>query len=535
MTIDTAGGEPGGHVDRLAAVSDPRLVSLDVESVLEDTLEGVREEMSVDTVAVLLLDPSGQFLVATASRGVEQEVRQGVRIPVGRGFAGRIAAEQRALAIEDLDHATVLNPLLRSRGIRSLLGVPLLAAGSLVGVMHVGTLSKRRFGEDDAAHLQVIADRIALAVQTRASREERAAAAALQRSLWPAALPSVPGLELAARYVPGGHGQMGGDWYDVLVMPSGTIWIVIGDVVGRGMPAAMAMGRLRGAVRAYALELTDPAELLRRLDRHVRHFDPDVMATVLCGALDPSCSQLRLSSAGHLPPIVSQGADLPSALCELPIDPPLGVDASRPRRSCTVEVTPGAGFCFYTDGLVERRGVPLDDGLERLRQTVTAGSAESVCAAIMSAMIGDTTAEDDVAILLMRRLGPAELGPLDMRMPAVPASLHPLRAALRRWLTEAGVGWEDVTDILLATGEAVANAVEHAYGPRGGTVHLHVAREGGEVVATIVDAGQWRSPRGKHRGRGLALLDGAADAVHIERSHSGTRVVLRKTVRGWAR
>ena len=190
--------------------------------------------------------------------------------------------------LDRVDHTTVLNPILRDKGIRSLLGVPLLVGGAVLGVLHVGTLTPRTFSAEDTGLLQLVADRVALAVNARTSQVERAAARALQRSLLPTALPDVSGFEFAARYVPGGPGQVGGDWYDVFTLPSGALCIVAGDVVGRGLPAAVEMGRLRHALRAYTLDTADPAELLHRLDRQVRQFEPDVMATILCAVVDPT-------------------------------------------------------------------------------------------------------------------------------------------------------------------------------------------------------------------------------------------------------
>jgi hypothetical protein len=143
--------------------------------------------------------------------------------------------EKQVVFIEQVDHSNVLNPILRERGIRSLLGVPLLVGGNVLGVLHVGRLSPRRFGSQDRDLLQLLADRIALAVGARTSQAERAAATALQRSLLPAELPGIPGFELVARYVPGENGGVGGDWYDVFSLPSGSLCIVVGDVVGRGL------------------------------------------------------------------------------------------------------------------------------------------------------------------------------------------------------------------------------------------------------------------------------------------------------------
>ena len=515
---------------RLEVVTDARLAQLDVDELLDELLERIRELLEVDTAAVLLLNPSAQHLVATAARGLEEEVRQGVRIPLGKGFAGRIAAERQSVFLDKVDHTNVLNPILRDKGIRSLLGVPLLFSGAVLGVLHVGTLHPRAFTADDTALLQLVADRIAPAVHARTTQVERAAAAALQRSLLPTALPDVPGLEFAARYVPGDQGKVGGDWYDVFTLPSGEVCVVLGDVVGRGLPAAVEMGRLRHTLRAYTLETADPADILDRLDRQVRHFEPDVMATVLCAVVDPSGEQMRVSTAGHPPPVISAGADLPAAVLELPADLPIGVAAAR-RHASTVALPPGTAVCLYTDGLVERRGRSLTVGLERLSKAMFAGPADSVCAGIMSALVGADPPSDDIALLVLRRqpLSDGDGDTLELELPAVPGALKPLRIAMRRWLDQIGAGRQATADVLTAVGEACSNAVEHAYGPLGGTVTVRLSYQPPDAIAEVADNGRWRTAGGGLRGRGLTLMRALADEVTIDRTDTGTTVRIRRT------
>src|SRR5262249_3896564 len=161
---------------------------------------------------------------------------------IGRGFAGRVAAEKRPVIIERVDDTNVLYSVLREYKICSLLGVPLFSGGTVIGVLHVGSLGPRRVSDDDVRSLQMAADPVAFATQTQRAEVERVAAAVLQRSLLPARLPVIPGLELAAHYVPAEDGGgVGGDWYDVFTLPSGWLCIVIGDVVGRGLGAADVM------------------------------------------------------------------------------------------------------------------------------------------------------------------------------------------------------------------------------------------------------------------------------------------------------
>jgi putative methionine-R-sulfoxide reductase with GAF domain len=260
-------------------ITDAALSRLNDHDLLDELLDRTREALEADTAAVLLLDsPSGQ-LIAAAAAGLEEEVRQGVRIPVGRGFAGKIAAERRPVILDDVDHSDVLNPILRNKGIRSMMGVPMVAGGRVIGVLHVGSLTPRDFTGEDVELLQLAADRAAVAVQSIMTQADRVAAEALQRSLVPSALPVVPGVEMAARYIPGG-GSVGGDWYDVFTLSTGELCVVTGDVAGSGLPAAVIMGRMRSALRAYALESRDPAEVLARLDRKMQHFEPEALATV---------------------------------------------------------------------------------------------------------------------------------------------------------------------------------------------------------------------------------------------------------------
>lgn len=373
---------------RIESVTDAALAHLDVEDLLGELLDRVRELLRVDTAAVLLLDPAGQQPVVTAARGIEASVRQGVRVQVGKGFfAGRIAADKQPVIIEQVDDTNVLNPILRERGIQSLLGVPLLVSGTVIGVLHVGTVTVRRFTDDVVKLLQIVADRVAFATASRRNEVERTAATVMQRSLLPAQLPVVPGLELAARYAPAETGGVGGDWYDVFSLPSNWLCLVIGDVVGRGLDAADTMGRLRSALRAYTLLGGDPAEVLDRFDQQVQHFDPETMATVLLAMFEPSLERVHLSSAGHPPPVLALPGQ-PAALLEMPSDHPVGVPSGLRRRAMTMTLPPGALLCFYTDGLVERRGTSLDAGLQRLSASVRAGPLDFVCARVMAELVG---------------------------------------------------------------------------------------------------------------------------------------------------
>jgi sigma-B regulation protein RsbU (phosphoserine phosphatase) len=387
---------------RIEAVTDATLSRLDVADLFDELLDGVRNLLGVDTAAILLLDARTRQLVATAARGLEEEVRRRFRVSIGQGFAGRIALTRQPVIIEHVTPDNVVNPVLLQTGVRSLLGVPVVAQGEFVGVLHVGTLTTRLFTAEDVRLLELVADRVALANQARASARDQAAALALQLSLIPTRLPEVPGLEMAARYVPGHASGVGGDWYDVFALPSGWLGVVMGDVSGHGLQSAVVMGRVRSALRAYALVCDDPAEVLTLLDRKVLHFEAGSMTTGLYAMISPDGTTIRASLAGHPRPILV-APNQPKTMLPAHIDPPLGTALRQRRRSITVDFPPGAVLVSYTDGLIERRGEILDTGLARLIAAVPLAPVETVCTTIMTNLDTEHPA-DDIALLAIRRV-----------------------------------------------------------------------------------------------------------------------------------
>ncbi|SFW87423.1 PP2C family protein-serine/threonine phosphatase [Amycolatopsis australiensis] len=387
--LETIIGEPAAH--------------LGLAELLAETLQRLRDVLEVDTATVLRYQASGGQLVAFAAAGIEEEVHQGVRVPVGSGFAGRVALERAPVIIDHVDDSTVVNSLLWERGLHSMLGVPMLAGTELVGVLHVGSVPPREFTDDEVVTMQLLADRLAMTIQVEALEENRSATMALQRSLLPSKLPDVPGLAFGARYVPGAETGLGGDWYDLFLLPGDRLGVVMGDVSGHGLDAAVIMGRLRSALRAYALDCESPAEVLAKLDRKANHFEHGAMATVAYGIIEPARETMALSLAGHLPPVQATAGE-PGRLVAVPPDPPIGLTIGQPRRRTTVvDLPPGSVLAFYTDGLVERRDRPVDTGMRQLAAALRAGEPDWVCAQVMSAMIGNRAAQDDVALLAIQR------------------------------------------------------------------------------------------------------------------------------------
>jgi serine phosphatase RsbU (regulator of sigma subunit)/anti-sigma regulatory factor (Ser/Thr protein kinase) len=516
------------RLEALQSITDAALAYLPEEELLRELLDRVTRALGTDTAAILMLEPSGDFLRARAAKGIEEEVEQGVTIPMGRGFAGRVAAERRAIEIPDVDRADIYNPILREKGIRSLLGVPLLVEGRVIGVLHVGTLTPREFTAEDLQLLQLAADRAAPAIENARLFEQRRVAEALQRTLLPPELPRIAGLELASRYLPAEGSGLGGDWYDVFELPESRIAIVVGDVVGHGVAAAAVMAQLRTALRAYAAEGHEPADVVQAVDRLMWQLGPTAMTTLLYLLLDPVEETLEVVNAGHLPPLLID-ADGGTRYLEAAGALPLGTSQTETYRSQTISFAAGAGIVLYTDGLVERRNEPIDMGLERLRAVSTATrDVEQLCADAIERLV-PTSPADDVA-LVVARMPPLE-DDLRTRWPASTEALVSIRRLLRRWLAIHGAGEEELYDIVVACQEACANAVEHAYGP--GHAHFEVDAEHRQAQIRVIvrDAGRWRPPRGTHRGRGLPLMRALMDTVDVEHTSEGTVVVLERTLR----
>jgi sigma-B regulation protein RsbU (phosphoserine phosphatase) len=395
---------------KLQRVTDAALAHLTVDDLLDELLIRVREALSADTAAILLLDKRRGELVARAAKGLEEEVEQGVRIPLGRGFAGTVAASGKAVSIYDVDHSMVLNPILRQKGVRSLLGVPLLVQGDTLGVLHVGTLAHRHFTSEDEALLQLVADRVALAINAGLYERERAIAGTLQRSFLPERLPALPGFSLAARYLASPGGNVGGDWYDAFLLPEGPLAVAIGDVIGRGLGAASVMGRLRNALRAYALEPSSPGEVLQRMNRLLQHLDPEQMATVLYGTIDPADLTFRFASAGHMEPIIRE-PDGSVRLTKMEGGPPIGATSGWSFTDNVERLEPGTSVVLYTDGLVERRDASLDDGFLWLSELCRAElTPEERCDAIVDQLTEDGHLDDDVAFLVIQAAPPSTNG-----------------------------------------------------------------------------------------------------------------------------
>ncbi|WP_433616184.1 SpoIIE family protein phosphatase [Dactylosporangium sp. CA-139114] len=433
--------------------------------------------------------------------------------------AGRTGAAPVAAPLITIDGARALVLPLRARN--TMLGTLLLAGGEVAGAGHVGP-----------EFLADLADRAGLSLDNaRLAERDREVAHTLQRSMLSGDWPADPRYHVVTAYRPAVHTlEVGGDWYDVFATSAESVGIVVGDVVGRGLHAASAMGQLRSAVRALATAHDGPAEVLRHMDDFVSHFAAGQMTTLAYAELALDSGVLRYACAGHPPPLLVEPGGASSFLWGARSGP-LGATAARRARSEAMLTVPrGSRLVLYTDGLVERRGERFHHGLDRL----AAAAAEhwqtplgSLATELSDAMLPGGGGHDDMCLLA---LDYADAPPFRVEVPARMQALAGFRAALDAWLGEQGVGEYDRFGVVLATAEAVANAIEHGYGHDDArTVGVLAQVDGDAVSLRVSDTGQWRPPRtALRRGRGLALIGRLMDELVIDRGTGGTTVLMRR-------
>ena len=356
------------------------------------------------------------------------------------------------------------------------------------------------------------------------ARREHEIAEMLQRNLLPELLPRIPGMALAARYVPASPDvEVGGDWYEVIALPDGCVGLAIGDVAGHGLGAAATMGQLRMALRAYALRDRSPATVMAGIHQLVAQVAAREMVTLTYFVLDPESRRLTFSNAGH-PPAVVVGPDGPRFL-EGALSPPLGVTMDPTFTEATHDLRAGETLLLYTDGLVERRGASIQDGLDRLGQTAAShaeADVDTLCDLLLASLLDPAHRTDDVALMALRPLRVG--GPLLVSVPAQAPMLAQVRAALRRWLRDCGITGADEDEITLCCGEACTNVVQHAYRSEPAQLELTARLVGDEVHLLVRDDGTWRRPADRGGGWGLMMIEELMDDVEVVRGTSGTEV-----------
>lgn len=397
-------------------------------------------------------------------------------------------------------------------------------------VIWVELPEERMFTGQEQTLLTVLAGRVGQGLQrVHQHDQQRDTALALQHAiLGPADLPG----GFAVRYQPASSPlEVGGDWYDVVDLDDGRVALIVGDCVGHGLPAAAIMGQLRSACRALLLDQHGPAAALAGLDRFAARLPGAESTTAFCAVLNPDTGELVYSSAGHPPPVLVD-ADGAVTLLDAANAVPLGVQAELLRSEAAVTIPARATLLVYTDGLVERRGTSPDRGIARAAGLVQRGhdsDLDELAGRITSRLAPRAGYQDDVAVLLYRQ--PA---PLQVELPAEVSQLATARAALRRWLSRAGLNHNQTQDVVIAVGEAVTNAVEHGHRDvSGGTVRLQATASADRLQVTVSDTGSWKPPQPAadgQRGRGIPLMRACMDQVVISPGAGGTVVELQSKI-----
>ncbi|MEU7378933.1 MULTISPECIES: SpoIIE family protein phosphatase [unclassified Streptomyces] len=434
--------------------------------------------------------------------------------------------------------------------VQTTLAVPMVAHDTVVGLAQFArTKGSEPFGQRDRELAVELAARAAVCIDNaRLYRREHERALILQRSLLPPGDPEASGLDIACRYLPGSAAtgrpsEVGGDWFDVIELPGHRTALVVGDVMGRGLRAAVAMGELRTAVRTLALLDLEPAEVLAQLDEIARGLgapggvqqatraarrprEADLsevyLATCIYAVYDAVTRRCTFANAGHLPPVLVEPGES-ALMLDVPPGMPLGV-GGEPFEEVEVELPEGALLALYTDGLVESRDHPLDEGLQAFVGALTDPSRplEDVCDHILNTL-GSHHGEDDIALLMARVQGlPAEsVG--DWALPREPRSVGRAREYARAQLT----AWDlepliDTTELLVS--ELVTNALRYGEGE----IRLRLLLDR-TLVCEVWDSGLVQPRRRRARdtdegGRGLQLVGLLSAAWGSRRTPRGKTV-----------
>jgi serine phosphatase RsbU (regulator of sigma subunit)/anti-sigma regulatory factor (Ser/Thr protein kinase) len=427
---------------------------------------------------------------------------------------------------EEIARGMRRRPVARLLSGTSMLLLPLIARGTTLGFLACTRYrGYRRFDAYDTEIGMEFANRAAIFIDNaRRYSRERATALTLQRSLLPTGLSAPSSVEVRHRYLPGSKMiEVGGDWYESIALPGGRVALVVGDVAGHGVRAAVTMGRLRTAIRTLARLELPPAETLQQLDDLMHELgqrEPH-FATCVYAVFDAVSGKCEVASAGHLPPLLVS-PDGKTEFLDVAPSPPLGI-GSGPVQTRTFKIRDDSLLVLYTDGLVERRASDIDEGLTRLRETFGPGSTsrplEELCKATLAGVYADHQ-RDDIAVLLARLRRLSQDQHVTWKLASELTSARRARLLVRRRLRRWGLGELIPTTELLAS-ELVTNAVRYAHG----AIALRLVREGGLVIEVQDDSAAL--PRLRHasdedeRGRGLQVVSQLAQHWGARRTPAG--------------
>ncbi|MFF6772649.1 SpoIIE family protein phosphatase [Streptomyces sp. NPDC012637] len=422
----------------------------------------------------------------------------------------------------------ILWPHISGLGVTSAAYLPLIAQARPIGALGLLYSDRTGFSADERNLLVALGSSIAQSLQRAMLYEqEHDLAEGLQQAMLPRRIPEVPGAQIAVRYRSARLGRdIGGDWYDIIPLPGGRVGAVIGDVQGHDTHAAAVMGQLRIVLRAYAAEGHTPATVMARASVFLHELDTDRFATCTYAEADPATGLVQIVRAGHVDPMIQ---DRDGSAHRLPVEGglPLGLSAEFGRLDypvTAVELDPGRTLLLYTDGLVEKPGADLDEGLQWLSSLVKRGPRDlDQLADHLCDVVDERGGEDDVAVLLLRRAGahpPQTGGRLQQHVgqndpEALRSARHMIRAAVRAW----GAG-ERSDEIELVADELMTNALMHTDG--GAIVTLRMLAGPERRLRVEVEDRSSALPRRREAGesgvsgRGLLLVDRISDLWGVE-------------------
>lgn len=528
-----------GHLERLQDLAAALGDAVSVDDVARATLTTAAEIDGVVRVGLAVVEGGGrEFRFVSTDQDALTPL--GVRWCSIDGLAdvplAKTVRETVPVHVPGLDALAERYPHMldhqRTLGVRSLVALPLASDAANYGGLLVCYGDDRVLDRDEGAFLTAFAAQVTQALRRGlAYQVQHTTSEMLQRSLLPRALPDVDGLALGAYYRPGGvNADVGGDWYDVLSLADGSVAISLGDVMGKGVPAAIVMGEVRSALRAYALLEDDPAVVLGRLDGLVTSLSsPDQIVTLVYGVISADRRTMRVGIAGHPPPLLVPSSGEPTVLSD-EVGPALGLGAG-PWVGADVPLPLDGTVLFYSDGLVENRQVDLFAGMEKLRRHLADLGARRRRPRELSARLGDLvgrlTTDDDVTVLAAAVTDDRRRWATSVELPGDPTAA----GRARRFLTQTLAGWEVDPEVAetaqLCLSELVTNAVIHTGTPVTVTVRL----EGDCLLVLVQDRGTLGAVRQPESydpeaisGRGLTLVDALATAWSAEPSADGTTV-----------
>jgi PAS domain S-box-containing protein len=536
----TARRQGADQVAFLAELSRVLSLSLDPATTLERTAQLMVTRVA-DWYAVDLLTESGNVervlmvhsdpTLTLQARALLKHAPRDLSFPEGAPHViatGRPATYDRlpADAVAQLRDDDPLRAVLEQFASCSAIVVPLAARDRTIGALtFVSCDPDRHFDSDDLLFAYLISRRVAIAYDNaQLYAREHQVADILQRASLPETLPEVPSMSIRAFYVPGAReAEIGGDWYDAFQLPDGRLALSIGDVAGKGLQAAATMNSVRLGLRAAAFENLPPAAVMARANQLLLNDKP-TMVTAVFGILDGVTQRFTCSIAGHPMPVLIDAAG--NATSPEPVSPPLGVfrESTFPEQSLDIGL--GSLLILFTDGLIEVDR-DISAGETRLREAggLALRRGEPNAARFIAETLVGNAPSDDVAVLTVAT-SVEPLRELDLTLPALPTSGRLFRQALHRLYLAVGLPEDRMASLQVAAGEAIMNAIEHAYGVRGGLVRVRGTVESGNLVIEVSDRGRWRAPRDDDRGRGLEIMSGLVGDVTVDRSKEGTVVRL---------